>query len=105
METSLERTVAGDVLQQQGGYVVRFAGMRAVAWLNNPAGTRLAHLEVGGAPADEDREYVVAAAGEQSVPPGGDRLMTGMRAIDALRGHLQRGPFTGSDGLPALVAV
>lgn len=31
--------------------------------------TRL-DLEIGGAPAAEDREYVVAAAGEQSAPPG-----------------------------------
>ncbi|MGZ8471666.1 MAG: bifunctional metallophosphatase/5'-nucleotidase [Gemmatirosa sp.] len=106
LETSLERTFAGDLLRQQGGYVVRFAGMRALARLNNPAGTRLVQLEIGGAPVDAAREYVVAAAGEQSVPPGEQRAMTGIRAVDAVRRDLgQAGAFAGADGGPALVAV
>ena len=106
LETSLERTFAGDVLRQQGGYVIRFAGMRAVARLNNPGGTRLVQLEIGGAPVEAEREYIVAAAGEQSAARGGERVMTGMRAIDAIRQHLQRsGAFRGRDDGAALAAV
>lgn len=106
LETSLERTFAGDVLRQQGGYLTRFAGMHVVARLNNPAGTRLVQVEVGGAPLDEDREYVVAAAGEQSVLPGGERAMSGARAVDVIRRHLrQAGPYTGTSRAPAVSAV
>lgn len=106
LETSLERTFAGDVLRQQGGYVVRFAGMRAVARLNNPAGSRLVQLEIGGAPAQAEREYTVVAAGEQSVPQGGERTMTGVRAVDAIRAHLRRnGAFRGAADGAALAAV
>ncbi len=106
LEESLERTFAGDVLRQQGGYVVRFAGMHAVARLNNPSGTRLVQLEIGGDPVEADREYVVAAAGEQSVPPGGERVMSGMHAIEAVRQYLrQTGAFYGAPGGASLVAV
>lgn len=106
LEESMERTFAGDVLRQQGGYVVRFAGMRAVARLNNPAGARLVQLEIGGAPVDADREYVVAAAGEQSISPGGERVKTGLTAINVVRRHLaENGPFAGAHGGPSLVAV
>lgn len=90
LERSVERTFAGDPLHQQGGYVMRFSGMRAVARLNNPAGTRLVQLEVGGTPVDAGRTYVVAAAGEQSVQRREGRSMTGVRAIDALETYLQR---------------
>lgn len=88
VERSIERTFAGDTLRQQGGYVMRFAGMRVVARLNNPAGTRVQQLEIAGAPADPEREYTVAAAGEQSVQRRDGRTMTGMHAIDALRAYL-----------------
>ncbi len=106
LEESMERTFAGDPLRQQGGYVVRFAGMRAVARLNNPAGTRLVQLDIGGVPVQGDREYAVAAAGEQSVPAGGQRVSTGIHAIEAVRRHLrQTGAFTGAEGGQSLVAV
>jgi len=106
LERSLERTLAGDTLRQQGGYVMRFAGMRAVARLNNPAGTRLHRLEIGGELVDAEREYTVAAAGEQSVGPREGRVMTGTRAIDSLRAYLStHRPAAGADTGRALVAV
>ena len=106
LEQSLERTFAGDVLRQQGGYIMRFAGMRAVARLNNPAGTRVQRLEIGGAPADPEREYVVAAAGEQSVRSQEGRAMTGVRVIDSVRAWLaSHRPEEGLGERSALVAV
>lgn len=106
LEQSLERTFAGDALRQQGGYVIRYAGMRAVARLNNPAGTRVQRLEIGGAPVEPGREYVVAAAGEQGIRAGEDRTMTGVHVIDSVRTWLaSHGPEEILSGPPSLVAV
>ena len=89
LEQSLERTLSGDLLRQQGGYVMRFAGMRAVVRLNNAPGTRVQQLEIGGTPAERTREYTVAAAGEQSVKQREGRTMTCVRAVDCMRTYLQ----------------
>lgn len=92
MEKSIERTFAADALRQQGGYLMRFSGMQVVARLNNSAGSRVQHLEVGGSAADPARMYTVVAAGEQSVPQGEERTMTGVRALDSLRAYLRAHP-------------
>lgn len=106
LEQSLERTFAGDLLRQQGGYVMRFAGMHAVVRLNNPAGTRVQRLEIGGAPVVADREYLVAAAGEQGMGVREGRAMTGIRAIDSVRTLLaSQRPEAVLETRPALVAV
>ena len=88
LEQSIEYSFAGDLLRQRGGYVLRFAGMRAVARLNNAPGTRVQQLEIAGVPVDHTREYTVAAAGEQSVHQMEGRTMTGVRAIDSMRAYL-----------------
>jgi 2',3'-cyclic-nucleotide 2'-phosphodiesterase (5'-nucleotidase family) len=106
LEQSLERTFAGDVLRQQGGYVLRFAGMHAIARLNNPAGTRVQRIEIGGVAADPGREYLVAAAGEQSVGVREGRAMTGVRAIDSVRSYLASHHPDGTlVEHPALIAI
>lgn len=92
LEKSIQGTFAADALRQQGGYLMRFSGMRAVARLNNPAGARVQQLEIGGRAADPARMYTVAAAGEQSLPQRADRTMTGIRAIDSLRAYLTAHP-------------
>ena len=89
LEQSMERTFSGDLLRQQGGYVMRFAGMRAVVRLNNAPGTRVQQLEIGGTPAERTREYTIAAAGEQSVKQQEGRMMTGVRAVESMRTYLQ----------------
>lgn len=68
--------------------MMRFAGMRAVVRLNNPAGSRVQRLEIGGADTEPARRYTVAAAGEQSAPDHAARTMTGVRAIDSVRAYL-----------------
>jgi 2',3'-cyclic-nucleotide 2'-phosphodiesterase (5'-nucleotidase family) len=106
LERSLERTFAGNPMRQQGGYVMRFDGMSAVARLNNPRGERLSQLEIGGRPVEHEREYTVAAAGEQSVQKREGRVGSGMRAVDAVREHLRRaGPVEGAHGGEKLVAI
>ena len=88
LEQSLERTFSSDLLRQQGGYVIRFAGMNAVARINNAPAT-VHQLEIGGSQVEASREYTVVAAGEQSVKQQRERTMTGIHAIDSLRAHLQ----------------
>ena len=89
LEQSIENTFSGDLLRQQGGYVMRFAGMRATVRLNNPPGTRVQRVEIADASADPTREYTVVAAGEGSMQQGEGRTITGVRAIDSLRAYLQ----------------
>lgn len=105
LEQSLERTFSRDPMRQQGGYVMRFSGMRAVARINNPPGARLLQLEVGDTPVDPDRAYTVAAAGAQSVRKEEGRSMSGIRAIEALREQLRRGPVDTPLTHDRLVAV
>lgn len=106
LEQSLERSFAADALRQQGGYPMRFAGMHVVARVNNPAGSRLQQVEIGGARLDAKREYTVAAAGEQSVTGGSDRVRSGLSAIDSVRAYLAtHRPDSALDERPTLVAV
>ena len=87
LEQSLERSFAGDPLHQQGGYPMRFAGMHVVARVNNPAGARLQQVEIGDSPLNPAREDTVAAAGEQSVEEGSERVMQGIHAVDSVRAY------------------
>lgn len=106
IEKSIEQTFAGDALRQQGGYVIRIAGMHVVARLNNPAGARIQQLEIGGVAASPARKYRVAAAGEQSATAAGERAMTGVRAIDSLRSYLRmHRPAPSPSGAARFVAV
>lgn len=106
LERSLERTFSGDALRQRGGYVMRFDGMSAVARLNSPPGERLVQREIAGKPADPERSYTVAAAGDQSVPRREGRRMTGMRAVEVLREQLTRDSARLCEpAAPSLVAV
>lgn len=91
LEKSLESAFAGAALHQHGGYVMRFSGMRAVVRLNNPVGSRIQQLEIAGRLVDESREYVVAAAGEQSVPPEHKQAPAGISAIESVRAYLRTG--------------
>lgn len=106
LEQSLERAFAADPFRQQGGYVIRFSGMRAQVRLNNPAGARVIRLEIGGVEALPEREYTVAAAGGVGARDQDSRTLTGVRAIDSLRAHLARNrPAGEDDAIPAIVPV
>ncbi|HEX2865110.1 MAG TPA: bifunctional metallophosphatase/5'-nucleotidase, partial [Deinococcales bacterium] len=91
LEENLQAVLAGDPLQQAGGYLLRAAGLRVAFRPNNPNGTRVEQVEVAGRPLDPGREYTIATAGTRDLPPGAEATGTGTRAIDAIRRHLARG--------------
>lgn len=106
LEQSLERAFAADPFRQQGGYVIRFSGMRAQVRLNNPAGARVTRLEIGGAEAQAEREYTVVGAGGLGARLQESRTPTGVRAMDSLRAYLSRGrPVGESERVPSIVQV
>lgn len=88
LENSIERAFAGDTLRQQGGYPMRFAGMRALVRLNNPSGFRVQRVEIAGDPVRSSGKYTLAAAGEGSVEKQQGRTLARVRAIDSLRSYL-----------------
>jgi len=70
--------------------------------------TRVQQLEIAGAPAEPDSEYMVPAAGEQSVRREGEegRTLTSVMAIDSLRAYLAtHRPVEMPVGCRSLVAV
>lgn len=106
LEQSLERAFSADPFRQQGGYVIRFSGMRALVRLNNPAGARVIRLEIGGGEARPKREYTVAAAGGLGTRNRESRTPTGMRAIDSLRAYLAKHrPVQEVDFRPSILPV
>lgn len=105
LEQSLERMLSADPARQQGGYVMRFSGMTVAARLNNPAGVRVVAIDVDGAPLDPRERYTVAAAGDQTIADGIDRIPSGLCAIDAITGYLARVDTVEPHGPPRLIAV
>jgi sulfur-oxidizing protein SoxB len=94
MEENLERTFSRDPYAQQGGYVKRCRGLQAAIKIENPFGTRLQELLVGGDPIVEARRYRAAFLTTQGVPEryGRDRQRLDARAIQALESYLQDFP-------------
>lgn len=84
LEESLESVYAPDALRQKGGYPIRVSGLSAVVRINNPNGTRVQQLEIGGKPYRSDHLYSVAGAGEQDLSLAGEKQGTGIQAIDAI---------------------
>jgi sulfur-oxidizing protein SoxB len=76
LEENLERTFSRDPYAQQGGYVKRCRGLQAAIKIENPFGTRVQELLVGGDPIVETRRYRAAFLTTQAVPEryGRDRL-------------------------------
>lgn len=89
IEANLESVYAADAFDQKGGFVMRVSGLSAVVRLNNGKGTRVEHLDIAGAPVDLQRQYRVAAAGEQSTQGAREIKPTGVCAVDALRKYFE----------------
>ncbi len=89
IEANLQSVYAPDPFRQKGGFVMRVSGLNATVAINNPKGTRVEHLDIAGAPLDLERQYKVAAAGEQSTQGAQEIKPTGVKAIDALCKYLQ----------------
>ena len=105
LEGSLHAVFAGDPLQQRGGYVIRSSGLSAVVRVNNPRGIRVLELEIDGTPVDPQRDYRVAAAGEQDIADGERRKELGKQAIKVLRDYLARHSPLHLVHTPAFIAM
>lgn len=91
LEENLERTFSRDPYAQQGGYVKRCRGLQVGIKIENPLGTRVQQLLIGGEPIDERRRYRAAFLTTQGVPEryGRDRQRLDVRAIQALESYLR----------------
>ncbi|MFP4546109.1 MAG: bifunctional metallophosphatase/5'-nucleotidase [Methanomassiliicoccales archaeon] len=92
MEGNLERTFSRDPYARMGGSVKRCAGLNLYFKVENPSGWRIQEMFVGGKPLDPRERYTAAFVTEQGVPKGVgvDRRDLPLRAIDALRDHLEK---------------
>jgi len=95
LEENLERTFAGDAYKQMGGYVKRCRGLDLYIKIENPTGHRIDRIFAEGAPLEPERMYKAAFVTAQGVPQkfGRNRQALPIKAIDALRAHLARGPI------------
>ena len=91
LEDNLQQVLAGDAMQQAGGYIVRASGLSVVFRPNNGPGTRVEHVDVDGATLDPEREYTVVGAGRRHLADARDRQELEVTAIDALRRYLGNG--------------
>lgn len=107
LEDNLESTFAADPYEQMGGYVKRMRGVTLYAKIENPKGTRVDGLFVGGEAVLPERLYEVAFVTSQGVPPGvgTDRRDLPIDAITALKDLFAlRGEVTPAEK-PTVIAV
>lgn len=92
MEENLERTFACDPYEQMGGYVKRCMGLNLYFKVENPYGTRVNELFVGGKRVKPDQVYDACFVTAQGVPAkyGSDRQALDVHAIEALQRYLVR---------------
>lgn len=90
LEENMHHVLAGNPLEQSGGYLMRASGLSVVFRPNNPRGTRIEHLDIAGAPVDKARTYTVASAGNQDLSQVDGRQDTGVSAIDAIRQYFKK---------------
>ncbi len=92
LEENLEHTFAGDAYDQMGGYVKRCGGMTVHVKVENPAGTRVQKIFIGGSELQPERVYFAAFITEQGVPAkyGRERKHLDVRAVDALKAYLAK---------------
>ncbi|NPV62362.1 MAG: bifunctional metallophosphatase/5'-nucleotidase [Methanotrichaceae archaeon] len=94
MEENLELTFSAEAYRQMGGYVKRCLGLYVYFKLENPPGQRIQEMFVGGKRLEPRKEYRAAFVTSQGVPEkyGRSREELEIRAVDALRSYLARGP-------------
>jgi 2',3'-cyclic-nucleotide 2'-phosphodiesterase (5'-nucleotidase family) len=93
MEENLERTFSREPFGQMGGYVKRCAGMRIYFKVENPRGTRVQKIFIGGEELDGTRVYRAAYITSQAVPVkfGSNHRLTGIRLLQAVATYLNQG--------------
>lgn len=95
MEENLELTFSRDPYKQMGGYVKRCLGLNIYFKLENPPGARIQEIFAQGKRLKMDEVYSAAFLMQQSVLPkyGQNREDTDIRAVDAMRKLLVKGPI------------
>lgn len=68
MENELETVFAPDPTKRVGGWVVRFSGMKVMAKINQPKGSRVQSIEVEDEPIQMDKEYTIASCDREGDP-------------------------------------
>lgn len=93
IEENLERTFSRDPFGQMGGYVKRCGGMKTFFKAENPNGARVQEIFVGDVRLDRNQTYTASFITMQAVPEkyGSDRILTGIRLIDAVTTLLRGG--------------
>ncbi len=79
LEKELNNVFSPNPEEVFGGWVVRFAGMRVRFESAAPMGRRVQSVEIGGAPLDPEREYLVAACERDGDPPDTLCRLTGVK--------------------------
>ncbi len=94
MEENLELTFSRNPYNQMGGYVKRCLGLNVYFKLENPPGARIQEIFVQGKRLKMDEVYSAAFLMQQAVLPkyGQDREDTDIKAVDAMRYLLVKGP-------------
>lgn len=107
LEENLERTFAANPYEQMGGFVKRCRGLNLYIKIENPPGHRIDRLFIQNKPYAPDQSYTVAFVTEQGVPAkyGRNRKALDIKAIDALRAYLAKGPIQSSSLRPCVIAV
>lgn len=94
MEENLEMTFSRDPYNQMGGYVKRCLGLNVYFKLENPPRARIQEIFAQGKRLKLDEVYSAAFLMHQAVLPkyGQDREELDVKAVDAMRKHLAKGP-------------
>jgi 2',3'-cyclic-nucleotide 2'-phosphodiesterase (5'-nucleotidase family) len=107
MEENLERTFSRDPYFQMGGYVKRCLGLNLFFKVENPAGTRIHELYVGGRAVEPGREYDVCFLTNQGVPEkfGAEREDLDVTATEALTQYLEASESVSGDLSSTIVPI
>ena len=92
LEENLEKTFSGDAYKQQGGFVKRCIGLKALIKIEAPQGNRIQQLFVGDEPVNLQRNYSACFVTSQGVPKiyGNNRSKTNVKAVDAMRQYFEK---------------
>lgn len=107
MEENLQHTFARNPYKQMGGYVKRCLGLYLYFKVENPYGTRVNELFVGGERVKPDDVYDVCFVTTQGVPAkyGSERERLDIHAIEALERYLVEKSPVDADLRGTIVAI
>lgn len=96
LEDNMENTYSHNPYSQMGGYLKRAHGLHAYFKVENPKGTRLQKLFIGGQAVELEKVYTVGYVTYQGVPKkyGRNHQNLAMKAVAAMKSFLdEKGPY------------